>query len=332
MKNNEYAALTLKEALERLSEPAPTLILFHIHPDADAVGSAFALSLWLAEQGSPAYCLCADEMPERLAFLVKGLQKSVLAYSVPKGFENARVITVDTASPAQLGSLYDLYGDRVSLMIDHHERGTPYADHLIAPCAAAGEIVYDLIAASGADMPRRCSELLYAAIVSDTGGFRYSNTTPETHLRAAALLSSGIDAADLCHRLLEMKSRKVMTAEHAGFERIRLSFDGRVATITFPHDLAVSLGLSDGHLCTLIDLARQIEGVEVAAVIRQTGNAPVFRLSARANIDLDVAAVCAAFGGGGHRRAAGGTMEGFATIEQAETAFLNALEPLMAKE
>ena len=332
MKSTEYAALTEKEVLERLTTPVPTLILFHIHPDADAVGSAFALALWLKEQGSPAYCLCADEMPERLAFLVKGLQESVLAGSVPAGFENARVITVDTASPAQLGALYDLYGDRISLMIDHHERGTPYADHLIAPCAASGEIVYDLVAASGADMPQRCSELLYAAIVSDTGGFRYSNTTPATHLRAAALLASGIDAADLCHRLLEMKSRKVMTAEHAGFERIRLSFGGKVATITFPHDLVVSLGLSDGHLCTLIDLARQIEGVEVAAVIRQTSGAPVFRLSARANVDLDVAAVCATFGGGGHRRAAGGTMEGFATIEQAETAFLDALAPVMEKE
>lgn len=322
MPTTEYKELTKEQVLQALSTPQPTLILFHVHPDGDAVGSAFALSLWLAEMGSPAYCVCADEIPERLAFLTKGLQQSVLPSSVPEGFENARVITVDSASPMQLGSLYEVFGSRISLMIDHHERGTRYADHWVVSTAATGELIYDLIAASGINAPARCGELLYAAITTDTGGFRYSNTTPQTHLRAAALLESGIDAAHLNHLLLETKSQKLLSAEHAAFERLHFYNEGRIAIVTFPYELKKSLALEDEHLGTLSDLARGVQGVEIAVSIRQPSAEPVFRVSTRTSVDFDVSAVCAVFGGGGHPRAAGATLCGFADIDGAEQALL----------
>jgi len=325
METTKYAALDGNAVRARLAEPAPTLILFHAHPDPDAVGSAFALSLWLSQMGSPAYCLCADEIPERLRFLTDGLQESALLSSMPKEFENARVIAVDTASPAQLGSLWEVFGDRISLMIDHHERGTRYADGWVAPCAATGEMIYDLIADSGEDMTKRCSELIYAAISGDTGGFRYSNTTPGTHLRAAVLLESGIDAAHINHLLLEVRSPKLLMAEKLGFERLHLYDGGKIAIVTFPYALKAAHGLQDEHLETLVDVARRVFGVEIAAAIRQPGEGPVFRLSTRAAVELDVSAVCATFGGGGHPRAAGATLTGFESIEQAEAAVLAAI-------
>lgn len=325
MTTHEYAALTLDEVRARLCRPQPTLVLFHVHPDADAIGSAFALALWLKEKGSEAFCVCADEIPSRLAFLVEGLQESVLPSAIPAGFENARVITVDTAAPAQLGALYEQFGARISLMIDHHERGTRYADGVVIGCAATGELIYDLIAEDGADMSARCSELLYAAISSDTGGFRYSNTTPATHLRAAALLASGIDHAALNHRLLEMKSPKLLAAEHAGYERLHFYDGGRIAILTFPYALKSALSLADEHLETLVDVARRVEGVEIAVSIRQPSESPVFRASMRAAVEFDVSAVCAVFGGGGHRRAAGATLTDCADIEAAELAVLQAI-------
>ena len=93
MEKTDYKDLTGEAVREILCAPAPTLILFHAHPDADALGSAFALSLWLKQKGSAAYCLCADEIPERLRFLAEGVQESVLLSSLPCGFENARVVT-----------------------------------------------------------------------------------------------------------------------------------------------------------------------------------------------------------------------------------------------
>lgn len=325
MEKTEYKALDGNAVRAWLSKPAPTLILFHVHPDPDAVGSAFALSLWLKQMGSSVYCLCADEIPERLRFLTNGLQESALLSSMPQEFENARVVTVDTASPAQLGALWDVFGDRISLMIDHHERGKRYADGWVAPCAATGEMIYDLIADSGEDMTRRCSELLYAAISGDTGGFRYSNTTPGTHLRAAVLLESGIDAARINHLLLEVRSPKLLMAEKLGFERLHLYDGGRIAIITFPYALKVEHSLQDEHLETLVDVARRVFGVEIAAAIRQSGEEHVYRLSTRSAVELDVAAVCASFGGGGHPRAAGATLTGFESIEQAVQAVLAAI-------
>jgi len=329
-KMKEYRKLTAEQVLAQLLQPQPTCVLFHVHPDADAIGSAFALAAFLRENGSPAYCLCADEIPERLRFLTDGVQESVLPDSLPQGFENARFISVDTASPAQMGALYDIYGERVSLMIDHHGMGTPYADHLILPDAAAcGEIIFDLIAASGKEAPEECAALLYAAISSDTGGFRYSNTTKETHLRAAALVER-IDVADISHKLFGIKSLAMLRAEQLGFEKLHLFEGGRIGIASVSFEDKRFNKLQDEHLSTLVDLVRSVAGVEIAVAIRQPTEARSFRVSTRANIDFDVAAVCATFGGGGHRRAAGATVEAKDTAE-AERLVLNAILAEMKK-
>lgn len=325
MQTAEYRNVSAAEIIAALSVPAPTLVLCHVRPDADALGSAMALSLWLQKKGSPARVVCANEIPERLRFLAEGVQDSILPCSVPAGFENARVVTVDTASPAQLGDLWDIFKDRISLMIDHHERGTRYADGWVVGCAATGEMIYDLIADSGEDMSGKCSELLYAAISSDTGGFRYSNTTPGTHLRAAVLLESGIDAAHINHMLLEVKSQKLLAAEAEGFKHLHLYEGGKVAILAFPYECKRDLELADEHLETLVDVARRVAGVEIAAAIRQPSAEPVFRLSMRASVDFDVSAVCAVFGGGGHLRAAGATLTDFADMAEAEQAVLDAI-------
>ena len=302
-------AVTAHEVLALLKTPQPTCILFHARPDGDAVGSAFALAQWLSAMGSPAWCLCADEVPERLRFLTKGLQESVLPEHCPSTFSSARVISVDTASPAQLGALWERFADKISLMIDHHGKGTPYADHYICPQAAAcAEVVFDLMAQAGTDVPAGAAALLYAGISSDTGCFRYSNVTRNTHLCAAALVESGIDAAEINRRLFEVKSKELLHAEHAGFERLALHDHGKIAVITFPYALRAELGLREEHLETLVDVARCVQGVEVAVAIRQSTPDGVFRVSMRANVDFDVARVAAAFGGGGHRRAAGATL------------------------
>jgi phosphoesterase RecJ-like protein len=271
-------------------------------------------------------------VPQRLQFLTEGLQESVLPASLPAGFEGARVVTVDSASPMQLGALYEQFGTRISLMIDHHERGTRYADGLVASTAAAGELIYDLIGEELAVLPLRCAELLYAAITTDTGGFRYSNTTPGTHRRAAALLERGIDAARLNHLLLEVKSQKLLIAENAGFPRLHFYEEGRVAIVTFPYALKKELGLTDENLETLVDMARRVAGVEIAVAIRQPHAENVFRVSTRASVDFDVSAVCAVFGGGGHPRAAGATLTGFDGIDAAEAAVLDAIRARFAKK
>ena len=308
-KGTEFTALSYCQVVEELRRPVPTLVLFHQRPDGDAVGSAFALAVLLRALGSKAYCLCADEVPEHLSFLTADKQQSVGKDSLPKGFENARVVTVDTASPQQLGALSECFLERVSLMIDHHKTGTPYADGLIVPEAAAtGEIVYQLFLTAGVPLTKEASTLLYAAISSDTGCFRYSNTTENTHKVAASLVATGLDTAEINRCLFEAKSYAQMKAETAGFDRLEFFREGKVAILTFPLALRDALGVKDEHLGTLIDVARAVRGVEIAAAIRETEEKNTYRASFRANGNYNVADMAAAFGGGGHIRAAGATV------------------------
>ena len=309
-----YRELDREQTAELICNAKKALILFHVHPDGDAVGTAFALRAFVEHVGGEAVCLCADELPERFGFISEGVQKSVGTGAIPHGFIPDLTVSVDTASPSQLGSLYDLYKDRIDVMIDHHGKGTHYADHCIDPYAAAcGEIMYDILSIAcerlGLEqMPHEVDRLIYTAISSDTGCFRYSNVLPKTHILAARLIERGVDGADINHRLFGIKTLKQMQVEHAGFERMNLHLGGRVAIITFPYDLKTQYGADDEALETLIDVARCVKGVDVAAVIKQPTAENKFRVSMRSSCDFDVSEICAFYGGGGHVRAAGCTI------------------------
>ena len=310
---SQFLTLEFDEVLDRLTEPCPTLILLHRNPDADAVGSAFALRHVLEALGAPAFCVCQDEIPRRLRFLTEGVQSSMLPESIPEEIAFERVIAVDVASPQQLGTLWESLGNRISLMIDHHENGEVFADHFIQPEAAAtGEILFDLFKVLAQEgqigFDARLATLLYAAISADTGCFRYSNVTPETHMRAAELMSFDIDTAVINHRLFQTKSMELLRAEGAGISNLQLYADGRVAVVTFPYALKVALGLGDEHLDTLVDIARSVEGAKIAIAIRQSTTEGIYRVSVRSSCDYDVSTLCAAFNGGGHKKAAGCTL------------------------
>lgn len=309
---NELRSLDLGTAADIIGTKKSILILFHVHPDGDAIGSAFALRAFVEENGGRAYCVCADEIPERFGFVTDGVQNSVLHETIPEDFKADAIVSVDTASPSQLGALYDIYKDKINLMIDHHGKGTPYADNFIKPHASAcGEVVWEImkaLCARGAVIPFESKRLVYAAISSDTGCFRYSNVTPSTHILASELISCGVDSADINHRLFGIKTLKQMQVEHAGFERMNFHLDGRVAIITFPYSLKTQYGADDEALETLIDVARCVKGVEIAAVIKQPTEENRYRVSMRSSCDFDVSEICARYGGGGHVRAAGCTI------------------------
>ncbi len=306
--------LSLDELIARLVPQGDTLVLFHRNPDPDAVGSAFALKMLLEDLGSRAFCVCESELPEALMRWTDHTQASVLPSAIPADFDVSRIIAVDTASPAQLGDLRAQFEEQVDLLIDHHRTGDPFADYYIQPDAAAtGEIIFDIAKQLESDGLLSVTEelciLLYAAISADTGGFRFSNVTPATHMRAAELMSYGIDCAGINHLLFNSLTLGQLRARSAGISNLRLFADGRVAVIPLPYAIKAALGLEDEHMNDLVDVARSLEGVRVAISIRQPQTEGVFRVSCRASGKYDVAALCAIFGGGGHKKAAGCTIE-----------------------
>ncbi len=326
---NDFRHLNGSELAQALLANTDSLVIFHRHPDGDAIGSGFALRLLLEAMGCRTLCVCEDEIPERFRFLVGEMQESILQEHLPPDFVPAQIITVDTASPAQMGTLYPLYEGKVTLMIDHHAKGTVYADGWVDGAASsAGEMVFllsrELLKAGRIScIPEGLDKLLYAAVSSDTGCFRYSNVTTATHVCAAELLSGGtFDPAELNHLLFEVKSEKLLLAERLGAERLIRRLNGALGIVTFSAALKQQYALTDEHLETLVDIPRSLEGVQVAVAIRQPTDAPVFRVSMRSNTSVDVSAVCARFGGGGHVKAAGCTIElpSVTTVEEAADA------------
>lgn len=304
----------LDELIGVLEAPADTLIIFHRNPDADAVGSSFALRGVLEQLGSPTRCICCEDVPANLKFLMNDTQESVLPEIVLADFEPTRIISVDTASVSQMGTLADAFADRVDVMIDHHESDSSYAAqcYVRTSAAATGEIIFDLIKKLANEERITIDEEmcvdLYAAISGDTGCFRYANVTPKTHVRAAELVASGIDCAEINRRLFEDKSLERLRAQSAAISNLELFADGKVAVVTFPYALKAALGLGDEDLGALVDIPRSLVGVEVALCIRQPLPEGTFRVSARSNGDYDVAALCRKFDGGGHAKAAGCTL------------------------
>ncbi len=307
---NHFQALTMEQVCDRLCQNRRTLIVYHARPDADAIGSAFALRELLRLMDIPAICACDDEVPERLRFLTDGVQGSVLL-DEEMALDHERVISVDSASPQQLGKLFERLHREVDLMIDHHENGTVYADHYIVPQAAAtGEILYELALCLWEQgripyLPPRVINGCYAAICSDTGCFKFSNTKPATLRTVAELLEQGAEQVDINRRLFDVKTVKQIRAEGEAARRLSLYDGGVIAAVTFPYASKFSLGLQDENLETIIDIPRSVEGVEVAFSVRQPEEKNFFRVSMRSVSKVDVAAICATFGGGGHLRAAG---------------------------
>lgn len=329
----DFKAFSFEELCERLSENKRTLIIYHSRPDADAIGSAFALRELLSMMGIQTICACEDEVPERLLFLTEDVQGGVV---LEDGFllGHERVISVDSASPQQLGSLFVKLHKDIDIMIDHHREGKVYADNYIRPDAAAtAEIIFDVanyLLEQGKIpyIPQRVYSSIYAALSSDTGCFKYSNVTPRTHIIASELVAVGIDTADINRRLFDSKTHKQIKAEGEAAKRLTVYDRGRVAVVTFHYSSKFSLGLTEEHLETIIEIPRSLTGVEVAFAVRQPDERNIFKVSMRSNGEFDVAKVCALFEGGGHAKAAGCTIEA-GGIYDAERMILEAVEKLL---
>lgn len=295
--------ITLEEAAGFFVSGDSFLILCHKHPDGDTLGSALALKRALIYLGKKAEILCADLPSPNNEFLFDG--EDFPAFD-PED-ENAVPVSVDVASEELLGDLQSNFGGRIALKIDHHATSDDFAErNYTDPSAAAcGEIIYDLLKLLGVP-PDIFSEPLYAAISSDTGGFRYSNTTAHTHRIAAELLEAGADNAFIDHMLYESRTQSEIRALTAAYASMRYFLDGKVAVTVITNDDKKRLDLREEDLGILSSITREISGVEVGITIKQSkSDASKYKISVRSEQSFPANALCALFGGGGHSCAAG---------------------------
>lgn len=325
-----YGTLSLEEVAFSLDKAENTLILTHVNPDGDCIGSAFALREIILALGKKASVANPSVLPKRLRFLAcSGDEECPPEGEVPHMVDTDgsdmtefdRIIAIDTASPLQLDKNAYLIS-RISLMIDHHGVGEPFAENYIdSHASAAGEIVYDIytcLKESGkiGSLPDAARKM-YAAIVSDTGSFKFSNTTKKTHMAAAELVDEinsaedgGMDSSDVCRSLFGQRTLKELTAQMLAIQNLRMYNDGHLGAVLFTQSMLEESGLSENDIGNVVDTPRGVEGVLVGISLRQlSDDRRLYKVSSRANAEIDCAAVCAVYGGGGHTRAAGCTIE-----------------------
>lgn len=300
-------------------------IACHVRPDGDAIGSLLGLTHSLRLAGKTVTPLSNDGIPWHLAFLpgTDGIVK-------PDGavLELDLAIAVDTASKDRLGanSVAALSGAAQMINIDHHGSNPRYGhlNYIDSSAPAVGQILYDLITSSGFELNDDARQNLFAAISTDTGSFQYPSTTARTHQIAAEMISAGLDTGRMASLLYDQHPMRRVELLRTLLNEMQFRSENRIASWNYTQAHKQRIGVLPGDTEGLIDHLRAIDTV-VAAVIFEEQRDGNIRVSSRSKSDaVNVANVCALFGGGGHRLAAGATMPG--PIENASATYLQALQ------
>lgn len=280
------------------------LIYTHASPDGDTIGSSVALALILRKLGKSAHIFSVDGIPEKLSFINTD---GIVLENEPDSFDNITPISVDVAGPKLLGKARNSH---FSLSIDHHKVNTMDCDRLLvlSDRIACGEIIFMIMDELGVVLDKDIATALYAAISSDSGGFRYDATKPETHIFAARCLETGIDFAEINRRLFESKTRSQVALTKTAYKNLELLCEGKFAIVAIRPEEVIACGASETDFDCINSIPREIAGVLASAVIRQKADG--VKVSLRSNTEIDVAEIAKAFNGGGHYHAAGFSCDG----------------------
>lgn len=304
--------MTSREVAQWLLARDRLCILTHGRPDGDTIGSAAALCLGLRKIGKTAYILKNPELSGKLAFLHQGLTKEQFE-------EGDTLISVDVASVSMLPEAWKNFN--IALRIDHHGTAQSFtAQELVDPDAAAcGEIIYDVLQEMGVELDPQIAQAVYVAVSTDTGCFRFANTTAHTFTVAAACAATGVALYPINQALFDTNSMTKLKLQSWMVDNLRSFRDGSIAICAMPRAVEAQAAADD--MDNIAGFLRSIEGVKICALLREKEQG--VGLSVRAVPGYDASAVCARFGGGGHKGASGARL--MMNLEEAARAVENVL-------
>lgn len=302
--------------VEALRGARRVLFTMHRHPDGDALGSALALACAMREAGREVVVYNPDEVPYNFRFLP--LADTVVKTLGPEERFDVTVAT-DSGSASRLGP--DLPGRErrgVFINLDHHVTTEPFGDlnYVDPEAAAVGVLAYKIIQGLGLAVSRDAAQCIYASILADTGSFRYASTDPESLRIAAALLEAGVDPWEMTMHIYEQQPMARMKLLAEVLSTLELAEGGKLATLTITQAMLAKTGTTQDLTDGFINQARSVQGVEVAASFTEPsgdelsrGEQPGWRVSFRSRGHVDVSKIAQVFGGGGHKNAAGCTVD-----------------------
>lgn len=312
--------INLKDTADFLKERNNYYILTHQSPDGDTIGCGFGLCFALRKLGKKANVLCSDAFPKRYGFIHGAYE--------PQKFTPETVVAVDVADAKLLGSGLAKYGDYVDLCVDHHVSNTEYAKRLLVypDAAAACEVIYRVLAEMDAPIDKQVAECLYTGIATDTGCFKYGSTTGLTHMIAAKLIECGINHEKINREMFDVKSKARLKVEQYIISSMEFYLDDKCTVSAVTLDTIKKTGLPWEEFEGIAGMSIQAEGVMVGVILKEKEEG-VFKVSMRSASDIDVSEICRKFGGGGHVKAAGCTLEG--RLEDVKLKLLSGIAPAL---
>lgn len=306
----------------------------HMNADGDGAGSEVALASWLRRTGREPVIVNPTPYPELYEFLLEGLDVRVLSPAGGSGRADAAeavrdadvVVVLDTAEAPRLGQVMPLIESHRILTIDHHPPVTAALGELSvrdAGAAATGELIYDLLSGAGEVPTESEARALYAAIATDTGSFRFSNTTSRVHQIVADLVARGVDPETMSGRLYGGYTLSRLALLQRALAGLRVHDELPVAWIRLTAADMREAEADRDDIEGLVEYARRLKGIEVAALLRELPEGKT-KISLRTSgEDVDVAAAARELGGGGHVKAAGAMVD--ASLDDAEARLLEVL-------
>ena len=287
----------------------------HTNSDGDGVGSEIALAAWLRAVGTEAFIVNPTPVPQSFQFLIPDESwvvdaTSVEAQELCDGADVA--VVLDTGVIPRIGRVRRLIDGLPTVVIDHHPpgdrpiEGVSFCD---ARASATGELVFDVIHRAGGPWPEIGDLAMYVAILTDTGSFRFSNTTATSLRIVAELVSRGVSPDEVYRRIYGTVPRRRFHLLESSLALLEVDEEAGIAWMTVPADQFDALGAIPDDLEGMVDYPRSVEGVEVGLLFRQIPRKGI-KVSFRSNGAVNVNALARRFGGGGHVRAAGALIEG----------------------
>ncbi len=289
-----------------LADAETCIVTTHLRPDGDALGSSLGLHRILLAAGKSSTVVDVEPIPERYRFLI--------ADGECKSSDEIDVSTVDCIIVLDSGAIDRAppfvaeWQEKIPVInIDHHKSNTNFGRlNLVNDTASSvGEILCDLTATAKLTLTRSAAEALWVAIVTDTGRFSYSNTSPETMRAAATLLETGIETSSINHRIYNAMPQRQLRLQGRALDHLTTHEEGRVAMVTLSHDDYIELGCTAADAEDIVNLPRSLEGVGIAIFLYELLDEPGTKISLRTAEPYDAAEFCRLLDGGGHARAAG---------------------------
>lgn len=279
------------------------LVLTHANPDGDTIGSGCALVLALREAGKRANLSSGDPIPGKYRFMTDLVPE--------EDFSPKFIVSVDVADARLLGKENEeKYASMIDLSIDHHEtnRLSAKKSFVEGDSASCAETVFLLLKEAGRPITKEIADCLFVGVSTDTGCFRFANVTPRTHRIAAELLEAGAEGAKINRAMFETKSFGFLKMQQLCLEGLELFFGGKMSLFVITRKMIEETGCGEEDFDSITALSRAIEGVSLGLTIKEKADGG-FKVSVRTNENVDAAAFCKKFGGGGHKRAAGCSFE-----------------------